>query len=267
MPDDLLLLPVVITVVFLVLAGFIVGFTLLFQRRQVENLQEKQTLQAQYDQAALQAQIEIQNQTLQTVGQELHDNIGQILTVVRLHLNTLEEENQQAAIQQRIEQSNTLVEQAIQSLRGLSKSLDGFVVDEFGLAESIRHELQRLEQTKKFATDLSVQGEPYALGHNADIILFRIVQETLNNAIKHAHATHMSVRIHYVPDRFALTVSDNGIGFNYTDVAGNSLEHTGSGLRNMQRRATLIGCVCTFDSSPGYGTTVRIEKVIDNLTH
>lgn len=260
MSNDLLLLPIVTTIVFLILATFIVVFTVVFQRRQMENLREKQTMKAQYEQATLQAQIEIQNQTLQTVGAELHDDVGQILSVVKLHLNTLEEENQQTDIQSYIEQSNKLVGQAIESLRALSKSLDGFVVNDFGLVQSIGHELKRLEQTKRFTTSISVEGELVSLGYDAEIILFRIVQETLNNAIKHARATHISVLVRYSPANFKLEISDNGKGFEYAEVARNPLEKTGAGLRNMQRRATLIGSVCTFDSRPGHGTTVRIDK-------
>jgi two-component system NarL family sensor kinase len=262
MSPDLLWLPVVTTIVFLILAAFIVSFALLFQRRQIKNMQEKQALQAQFEQASLQSQIEIQNETLQAVGQDLHDNVGQTLTVVRLYLNTLEEENQQSALQGYIEQSNELVDKAIQSLRALSKSLDSFAIKEFGLVDSISHELNRLEQSKKFATTINAQGEPYSLGYNIEIILFRITQETLNNAIKHARATQISVFIQYGGSMFILEIKDNGIGFDQAIVNNQQLDKTGSGLRNMQRRAQLIGGECVFDSQLGIGTTIRIQKRI-----
>ena len=211
----------------LIIFTFIVAIVLLFLLQKRTNSREKKRIKSQYERAILQSQIEIQNQTLQRVGQEIHDDVGQILSVLNLYLNIVKETNQQADIRERLEQTSDLVKQAIQSLRALSKSLDGFPVKDFGLVESISHELKRLEQTKKYVTELDVKGEPYSFGYNAEIILFRIVQELLNNAIKHAKATQITVLINYDPEKFIMEIKDNGIGFNYPQNVDNHLERVG----------------------------------------
>jgi two-component system NarL family sensor kinase len=91
MNDNYLLLAVISTIVFLILAVFIVFITLLYQQRQIQVIKEKADLKAAYDQEILRSQLEVQNQTLQQIGNELHDNIGQLLSVTRLYLNVLEE--------------------------------------------------------------------------------------------------------------------------------------------------------------------------------
>lgn len=262
MPDNLLLLPIVTTIVFLILAGFIVSFSILFQRRQLENLQEKQSLKLHYEQATLQSQIEIQNQTLQNVGQELHDNVGQLLTVVKLYLNSLEEENHQADLDEYIKQSNDATILAIQSVRSLSKSLDGFGLKEYGLLEGISQELNRIGHAKKIITKLNSEGEPYPLNANNEIIIFRIVQEILNNAIKHSQASLITVFIGYSPSKFVLALSDDGIGFDYPQMALGLDKHTGLGLQNIKRRVALMGGELTFRSQKGEGTRVQIEVIL-----
>ena len=233
---------------------FIISFALIFQRRQQKHRQEKATLKAQYDQEILTSQIEVQNTTLQYIGQELHDNIGQLLSVAKINLNVLEETVQDVENEGFIKQTNELVEQAIHDLRALSKSLDGDFVHDFGLQESIAHELQRIRKTKKFKTELTLSGEKYALGYEREIVLFRIVQEMLNNALKHSQAKNIEIKITYLPNNFTIIVSDDGIGFDFENTMKNELSQSGAGLRNIKRRAALINFDCEIASQTNQGT-------------
>lgn len=229
-------------------------FFVFYQKKQVENRQEKATLKAQYDQEILTSQIEVQNTTLQYIGRELHDNIGQLLSVAKINLNVLEETTQNTENEEFIKQTNELVEQSIHELRALSKSLDGDFVHDFGLQQSIAHELQRIRKTKKFETDLTLHGEKYSLGYDREIVLFRIVQEILNNALKHSKAKNINIDIDYLPNNFTLTVTDNGKGFDLETVMKNEISQSGAGLRNIKRRATLINFDCNIDSQINQGT-------------
>src|SRR5690349_4299839 len=121
------------SVLMLLLVLFLILFALLFQKRQSRYKQEKAALHAQYAQEMLQAQIEVQNATLQQIGQELHDNIGQLLSVARINLNMLEEMPHSEEVRAFIEQTNEVVNHSIIDLRGLTKSLDGDFVKDFGL--------------------------------------------------------------------------------------------------------------------------------------
>ncbi|MES2520632.1 MAG: ATP-binding protein [Bacteroidota bacterium] len=239
---------------FILLFAFIVLIFFLFQKRQLQNQQEKTALKTAYDQEILKSQIEVQNQTLQHIGQELHDNIGQLLSVAKINLNVLEESNN--VEHEYIKQTNDIITQSINDLRALTKSLDGDFVHDFGLEESISHELQRIRKTKRFQTEILVLGEKRSLGYEHEIVLFRIVQEVLNNSLKHSKAKNLEIILHYHPTTFALTIKDDGKGFDLANVKQKSIQTSGAGLRNMQRRMELIGGKCTINSVIDQGTDV-----------
>ncbi len=252
--NDFELLAIITSCVFVILAIFIIVFLFLFQKKQVQNRQEKAALKSQYDQEILTSQLEVQNTTLQYIGQELHDNIGQLLSVAKINLNVLEETTQNTENEEYIKQTNELIELSIHELRALSKSLDGDFVHDFGLQESIAHELQRIKKTRKFETELVIHGEKYTLGYEREIVLFRIVQEILNNALKHSNAQAIVISISYTPNNFVLTVNDDGKGFDIETALKNELSQSGSGLRNIKRRAVLINFDCKIDSQINQGT-------------
>lgn len=255
--SDIVILSVVTTIVFLILAVFVISFIVFFQKKQVKNLQEKAALKTAYDQEILKSQIEVQNQTLQHIGQELHDNIGQLLSVAKMNLNILEESDFEDF--DFVKQTNEIITQSISDLRALTKSLDGDFVKDFGLEESISHELQRIRKTRRFQTEISVLGEKRKLGYEREIVLFRIVQEVLNNALKHSKAKNLTIILHYFPESFTLNINDNGKGFDLERINQKGISQSGAGLRNMQRRMELIGGNCSISSAIGKGTEVVLE--------
>jgi two-component system NarL family sensor kinase len=243
---------------------FIIVFLFYFRRKQVVNKQEKASLQAQFNQEILKSQIEVQNTTLQQIGQELHDNIGQLLSVARINLNILEATKQNEENKEYIKQTNEIIAQSIQDLRSLTKSLDGDFVKQFGLQESMTHELQRIRKTKKFSTEITLKGAPYTLGFEREIILFRIFQEFLNNAIKHSQAKNLLVALDYGVESFNLILLDDGKGFDFEKAVTHTLLDSGAGLRNINRRCELINAKCHFETAVGQGTKIMIALPNDN---
>jgi signal transduction histidine kinase len=229
----------------------------IFERNRHKHRQEKALLKSQYEKEILQSQIEVQNSTLKYIGQELHDNIGQLLSVTKINLGVMEEalaEKNYDEFAFNFHQANDLVTEIINEVRGLSKSLDDNFVQEFGLTESIAHELHRIRKTRKFTTDFVIQGEKYALGFEREIVLFRIMQEVFNNALKHSGAEKLEIGIQYNTDSITLIVGDNGKGFDYEEVMNKKISESGAGLRNIKRRAALIDFTCELTSLAGKGT-------------
>lgn len=253
------LLPVFATIVFLVLTVFIVSFALLFQKRQLQNYREKQNLQETYQRELLQSQIEIQNHTLQQIAQELHDNIGQLLTVIVMRLNSLEDDAEQTDTKLSVKQTRDLVRTVIGDVRALSKTLDHDTVQRFGLLPSLTLELERIERTGRIHTQLVTYGEAYSLGEQTEIVILRMVQESINNVLKHAQAQTITVSADYKSDDFILTIADDGKGFAVEEASARTLEQAGAGLNNLNRRAGLLGGACTVDSRLGEGTRVQIQ--------
>ncbi len=256
---EILLTFLMATIILLLLIVFIIVYASFFQKKRIQFMQEKATLQAQFTQELLQTQIEIQNATLQQISEELHDNIGQLLSVAKINLNILEETEQNSDNQEHIKQTNEIIGQSIQDLRLLTKSFDGDFVKDFGLEESLSQELLRIRKTNKYQTELLVSGERYTLGYESEIVLFRIAQEVLNNIMKHAQATRIEAQLSYEPKKFILCLTDNGKGFDYQSVGNNILKNSGAGLRNMRRRSELIGGKFVLNAAPGKGTRIEIE--------
>jgi len=243
-------------IAFLLLGLFILTLTWLYSKRQEKNKQEKLLMQSQFQQELLQTQLEIQEQTLKTISEEIHDNVGQVLSLAKLNLNTLE-----YGEEQKIQDTKNLVGKAINDLRNLSRSIHGDRIAELGLLQSITDELNILQNSGQFATHLKVTGNAYKMEPQKEMVLFRIVQEAMNNAIKHSKAKNITVQLDYLQEQFCITVSDDGIGF---DMAALPSDKPGIGLTSMKNRVALIGGAITMHTGLNNGTSICIT--LENKT-
>ena len=209
-----------------------------------------------HQQELLQARLEIQEQTYRNISQELHDNIGQALSLVKLNINTIDL-NDAAIAREKIAASKSLLIKAIQDVRDISKTLNTDFINETGFANAVEQQLQLLERTGLYATQLSVQGDICHYTPERELLAFRIVQELLNNIVKHAEANQINVSMNYKSEKLVISVWDNGRGFDLQ--AQQSSPNKGMGLRNIYNRLKLIKGVIFFESGPGKGTTVTIE--------
>ena len=233
-----------------------------YKQKAYKHRLEKEQLKAQFSQTLLQSQLEIQEQTLKIISQEIHDNIGQVLSLAKLNLNTIDQaKHDETAI--KIIDSKNLVSKAIHDLRDLSRSLNTDNISALGLVKAIEYELEMTRKAGKHQTLLEVEGTVQKLDPQKELIVFRIIQEVLNNILKHADARSIKVNAVYNAE-LRLTITDDGNGFT---VPANKEEETRSlGLRNMESRAKLIGADFSINSSPGNGTTVNLGIPLTNST-
>jgi two-component system, NarL family, sensor kinase len=243
------------TIILLALGVFLLLFYFLFKKKQKTHKIKITEL----NEALLQTQIEIQEQTLKNVSQEIHDNIGQVLSLAKLNLNTFSNiegtDNQKKMLA-----TKELVSKAINDLRDLARSMHGEKIAEVGLQNAVDHELKILENTGQFKTHLTITGEPYKLKPQIQMVIFRILQEALHNEIKHSKAKNIFVHFSYDIAAFTLTLKDDGIGFNMDKLDAGK---TGIGLKSMKNRAALIGGEFSLLSSENNGTTISIKILKD----
>jgi signal transduction histidine kinase len=235
------------TFIFMLLAILFLLFIYITINRRNRLLHEKQAMQMQFQQELYRAQIEIQEQTLQTISQEIHDNIGQTLSLAKMNLNLIQLKMED--VPAKLEDLRIVLSKAIQDLRGLSHALNKDSVLKEGLYNSIQAQLQFLEQSEAFKTCFNISGLPAELDPQKELILFRIVQEALNNILKHAQARKITIDIKNQDGMLSLTVEDDGGGFD-VDAVGTG-KSVGSGLLNMRHRAKLLGATFTIQSKPG----------------
>lgn len=249
--EDLLLI-VYFIVVILFLTSFAIIFFITFQKRKNKLLLENFEAEKRFENELAKSQIEIQEQTLKNVSWELHDNIGQLLSVANMQLNMLSSKVDVSSKQSVID-IKQVVANSLQEVRSLSKSLNNEVVGYSGIEASIINELSRFERLNNIQTELSTTGDKYDILNKDSIILFRIIQEFFSNVIKHSKATQISVAINYLSEELHLKIEDNGIGFNMDEVTKSS------GLLNMKSRAALIQTEFNLTSALGKGTSLFLS--------
>jgi len=219
----------------------------------LKQLEEKQKFQ----QEIAQSQIEIKENTLKNIGWELHDNVGQLLSVANIHLNMLQSDVPEEK-QNRFIETKEVVAQAIQEIRSLSKTLNNDVILKNGLAASIQIELERFNRLNFLKGVFKLEGTMKVLDNSNEIIIFRMVQEFFSNVIKHAKADSLEVLLQYNPEKLYIKLEDNGVGFCTKTTLSNS------GMETMKSRAALIKATYKLTSEPGAGTTLELTYPYKN---
>jgi signal transduction histidine kinase len=238
---------------FAVLVCSITYFIVLYRNKQLENQKKQEKLQSDFHQELLKTQLEVQEQTLSYISTEIHDNITQVLSFVKLTLANLASgtEGEKKA---KINETRELVAQTITDLRDLSKSLSFEHIASLGLVQTIETEVERINKSGLLDVSFELDGNTYSLGDQHELVIFRIFQETLNNTLKHSGAKYLKIMLRYHPVLFNLTLEDDGSGFS-VETLDNKL---GSGLKNIENRAAMIGGEATIESTPGKGCRVSV---------
>ena len=256
----------ILTGFLLIVAIGIIMLVLVYQKKQLQYLREKEQLMVTYEKEILESKLEIQEQTLKTISQEIHDNIGQVLSLAKLTINTMNCD-EPAVMQEKIESSSQLVGKAIQDLRDLSKSLNTDHITKLGLINAIEHEFIIIKKAGNYQTSLTHEGDLYKLSHQHQLILFRLFQEVLNNILKHSKASAVEVNVVYHSPNFILQISDNGNGFDLSKLNDTNTKSNGLGILNMKNRTRLIGADLNIISEPGQGTLVKITLPINETNY
>ena len=243
----------------LLLAGLIITMVFMYKRRQQKQEAEMARIKDAFEKEALRSQLEIQENTLKTISQELHDNIGQMLSVVKLSLSALPISKSHPAYELS-SHSQQVLNKAITDLSDLTKSLHSDRISEIGLVDSIRYELATIKNTGLLQVQFNINGREFHLPGQHSIFLFRMFQEILNNILKHAKATIVNVNLDYLPGSlFKMRICDNGIGFDLEKERGTVDSSKGVGLKSIFNRARLIEAQVNIESGKGKGTCIQVE--------
>ncbi len=239
---------IIFTVLFLLLSSFIVFIIYHYKQKQNTHAQALQAIEATHENALLQAQLEMQEQTFVNISREIHDNVGQKLAFAKLQLVTLAG-NGQAVLQEPID----IITKSIADLSDLSRTLNADALLANGFVSAVDFEVQQLQKVVHFSINLDVMGETIFLPDKQELILYRIIQECLHNIVKHAAPTQVHIVIEFAPNHMSICIEDNGKGFKTKDP------HNGLGLRNIQERVKMIGGNCHIRSIVKIGTNVTIN--------
>ncbi len=245
------------TAVFILFVVFIIVFFISFQKRKNKLLLDRLIAEQKFKEEIASSRVEIQEQTLRNIAWELHDNVGQLLSVINIQLNILLSKAPESCEKQ-LTETKDLVTKTVQEVRSLSKTLNTDVIKQNGLVESLNVEIERFNRLKFLEATFQVTGKEKKITDKDEIILFRIIQEFLSNVIKHAKADTLEVSLNYKEKVLEVKASDNGVGF---DVAE---KYQSSGMQTMKERAKLLGATYQLDSEKGKGTKLFIKYPYKN---
>lgn len=240
------------------LAGAIFFFFVTYQKRLLKKELEINKMKAEQQEEILRNTILAQEKERKRIAQDLHDEVGAMLSVVKLNVSRFERKSENESIKNLAQETKIYLEDVITQVRRISRALMPPSLEKLGLDFVVEELVNWVNKSDDIQIVYRKSGSPLRFNHKKELAVFRIIQELLNNAIKHAQASVIQINARYCTDRIALSVCDNGIGFELEQMT-----KTGLGLRNLESRSQILNARFKIKSSPGKGTTAIL--LIDSL--
>jgi signal transduction histidine kinase len=194
--------------------------------------------------------LEIQEEERARLARDLHDDIGQALTALKIQVESLRAAPDVShRVAHRVEECVDTIQSTLERVRQLSLSLRPPQLDDLGLAAALRSHLDRQARVAGLASHFDATGAPHAVAPDTETACFRVAQEAITNVLRHARARNLWVRLFEDDGRLALSVRDDGGGFDVAAVRG-------LGLAGMEERTALVGGSLELHAAPGEGTIV-----------
>lgn len=240
----------------LIILGFLSIGPFIYYRR-VSDLKQKQMAQQEFSRRLL----EEQERERQRIAGELHDSLGQDLLVVknRAKLGLRSSQRNKKAMEQ-FEEISGIVTKTLQGVREISHNLRPYQLDRLGLSDTLRSVLENVRSSSKIRINAQIDDVDALLPPEAEINVFRIIQEGMNNILKHSKAKEADIIVARADGRLAISMKDNGRGFSLAAKA----EMPSFGLVGIHQRVALLGGTCLIDSLPGRGTKIIITVPLQN---
>ncbi|WP_430408447.1 sensor histidine kinase [Kordia sp.] len=254
--SNIVLFVIIGSLLLFLLVTFFIAFLALYRKKRRQHKHEQEKLATEFAATLLQSQLEIKEQTLQTIGRELHDNIGHTASIIKIYLNTINLKDETDS-KDKIVESKVLLKQLIRDIKQLSLDLNSDRVIQIGLCNALSVDVDRLNKINSFHTKLAIIGDEFILPKTTITILYRMIQEIINNTIKHSKASEVILTLTFLENLLTLVIQDNGIGFTVTEKIGH-----GNGLSNLKNRANVIHAKFHIESiiNKGTTTTIQIQK-------
>ena len=199
--------------------------------------------------------FEVQEEERKRLARDLHDDVGQALTALKIQLESIARPGSELQ-RQRVDECVDTVQHTLERVRQLSLSLRPPQLDDLGLAAALRSHLDRQARVAGLHAHFEAEDAPHDLAPDAETACFRVAQEAINNVLRHARARNLWVRLFTAGGRLAISVRDDGRGFDLDSVRARAANGASLGLVGMEERMALAGGSFELRSSPGQGTVL-----------
>lgn len=251
---DILFAIIISALAFSVLAASVMGIIVFAYQKQKKLHLEKEALKKHFEQVLQQSRIEIQEQSFLNISQELHDNVGQLLTLAKINLIQIEKEIQHP----KLLETREIISTSLYEIRTLSKVLHKENILKVGFLEALGQQVDLWNKSGLIKIDLNTRYMATEINPKTGIIIFRMIQECFTNILKHAKATEAIIELLQENNCFRILIQDNGKGFDMNNV------NTSIGLKSLYHRAAVLNGNINFEANPSNGTKIEINIPINH---
>ena len=236
------------------LALSIFFFFVTYQKKILKKQLELNEIRAKQQEEILRNTITAQEKERKRIAQDLHDEVGAMLSVVKLNVGRIEKKSEEQVAKKLASETKTYLDEVITQVRRISRSLLPPSLEKLGLFFALEELASWVNKSDQLKIICWKSGEQFRFDTKKELAVFRIVQELLNNAIKHAEAANIYINARFSPNKnLMISVTDNGKGFEL-----NEKMTTGLGLKNLESRSQIMNAKFKMKSIPGKGTTAII---------
>ncbi|MEP6845967.1 MAG: ATP-binding protein [Panacibacter sp.] len=251
------------TALMIIMLFSIILFVITHQRRVIQlNLelqQEKEKKQIQL----LQAALESQEAERKRISSELHDEVGALLSAIKLYLHQIQPEH--LSNQSKVEvlhQSKMLIDVTVKTVRNISSNLQPVIIADFGLESTIQHFCNTINQPPVLTTTLTVQDDLVRFPPDKDLAIFRIIQELANNIIKHARSSNIHFSLVQKVDTIDIYIEYDGNGMSQEEYENKLYQVQGLGLKNIQNRLNILKGYVFYEKNNNLTNTITVRVPI-----
>lgn len=249
------------TVGMLLLAGAIFFFFVTYQKRLLIKQLELNEVKAAQQREILENTISAQEKERKRIAQDLHDEVGAMLSVVKLNIGMIEKKSEEEKAKKLASETKTYVDEVITQVRRISRALLPPSLEKLGIYNALVEFANWVNKSEQIKLECRKSGEQFRFDTRKELALFRIQQELVNNALKHSGAQKIWINLHFSGNSLYAVVNDNGKGFDL-----NEKMNTGLGLKNLESRSALIGAKFKMKSKPGKGTSaILVFKSVNEI--
>jgi two-component system, NarL family, sensor kinase len=250
----------VATAIILLLIVLVAFFIVVYQRRMMEQKLRLQEIEAEAQRQKLAAIVDAQERERMRIAGDLHDGVGALLSTAKMSLNFTKRKLAKEGVENSLEESTSLLDAAIGSVREISHDLLPPSLEKLGLVTVLEQLADRTARLSGIRFECQVKGVQRRLPVRTELVLYRVAQELIGNALKHSQATELGLEVMFEAENLLLRFQDNGIGFDLVKVMEGS---PGLGLRGMQSRMAALGGTIVLHSVVGKGSCAEISVGIE----
>jgi signal transduction histidine kinase len=252
--EEIQLLVITLSMVFFTLLIILFVLFFYFQKKKSAFLIEKMESELRFQSELVKTRIEIKDQTLSEISKELHDNIGQILSVAIMQVNMYSKDNSKIS-KTELNDLKEVLAKSLDEIRILSKVINRDDFSNLNFIDAINLDFERIRKLKKIQCFFTINGEEPIMNKEHELIIYRIFQEAIHNVLRHSHSEVIEMRMECSPESYNVKLLDCGVGFDVHHKNG------GLGLSNMRLRSKLIGAKFKIESN-AEGTSIELNYPI-----